>query len=254
MEKEIWRAVEGYNEKYFVEENTLQLKKVAVPNKNDVSNQYHNKEKICTVHISSNGYPSATLNGLPVAMHVIIAKTFPEICGKWFEGCEVHHKDYDKLNYHPENLIVLTKEEHKKLHSESEITKNKRSIAFKGRKLTEEHIEKLKKSHIGIKQSDETKLKKSQSLKKYYETHNKEISIETRNKISETLKGKYTGFESSAGKPVNQYTIDGILIDNYGSARDAAVKLGLGENGRSGIKDCLGGRQKTAYGFVWKFA
>ena len=49
--------------------------------------------------------------------HILVAKAFPEICGKWFDGCEVHHKDYDPSNNKATNLIVLSPEEHKKLHT-----------------------------------------------------------------------------------------------------------------------------------------
>lgn len=46
-----------------------------------------------------------------------LAKQNPDICGEWFEGCEVHHINYNKTDDRPENLVCLTKEEHKKIHS-----------------------------------------------------------------------------------------------------------------------------------------
>lgn len=51
-----------------------------------------------------------------VGCHRIVAKAFPEICGEWFDDCEVHHIDGNKLNNRAENLVILTKEEHYKLH------------------------------------------------------------------------------------------------------------------------------------------
>ena len=47
---------------------------------------------------------------------VYVAKQNPDICGKWFEGCEVHHKDGNRFNDQPENLICLTPQEHRELH------------------------------------------------------------------------------------------------------------------------------------------
>ena len=47
---------------------------------------------------------------------VFVAINNPDICGVWFEGCEVHHIDGNKLNDAPENLICLSKEEHHKFH------------------------------------------------------------------------------------------------------------------------------------------
>lgn len=50
---------------------------------------------------------------------VLVARAFPEICGKWFDGCEVHHKDENPLNNDAENLIVLSHKEHIELHKKS---------------------------------------------------------------------------------------------------------------------------------------
>lgn len=48
--------------------------------------------------------------------HYLVAKAFPEICGEWFEGCHIHHINFNKLDNRPENLIVLSHSEHNKLH------------------------------------------------------------------------------------------------------------------------------------------
>lgn len=50
--------------------------------------------------------------------HVLVAQAFPEICGEWFEGCQVHHKDGNSLNNCVFNLLCLTKEEHVAIHKE----------------------------------------------------------------------------------------------------------------------------------------
>lgn len=57
-------------------------------------------------------------NWIPYAVY--IAKQNPTICGEWFDGCEVHHKDFNKLNDTPENLICLTAKEHKKIHTQND--------------------------------------------------------------------------------------------------------------------------------------
>ena len=64
-------------------------------------------------------------------VHVLVAKAFPEICGEWFDGCEVHHKNFDAGDNRAENLIVLSQTEHKALHSESDNTFANRSRAHK---------------------------------------------------------------------------------------------------------------------------
>lgn len=47
---------------------------------------------------------------------MLMANAFPEICGEWFPGCEVHHIDGNRQNDCASNLKVLSKEEHHKLH------------------------------------------------------------------------------------------------------------------------------------------
>lgn len=41
-------------------------------------------------------------------LHIIIAKTFPEICGEWFEGAEVDHIDGDPSNNSAFNLRFVS--------------------------------------------------------------------------------------------------------------------------------------------------
>lgn len=59
---------------------------------------------------------SIKLNQKRVPFSVIMANAFPEICGELFEGCEVHHIDGDTQNDCATNLMVLSKEEHHRLH------------------------------------------------------------------------------------------------------------------------------------------
>lgn len=99
----------------------------------------------------SNGYISVCTgrNTKEMGLHTIVAKYFPEICGEWFDGCQVHHKNFNKLDNRAENLIVLTKEEHHKLHYKTApdtFTKPSKkrneniSKALKGRKAIEKYI------------------------------------------------------------------------------------------------------------------
>ena len=50
-------------------------------------------------------------------------------------------------------------------------------------------------------------------------------------------------------KPIGQFSLDGHLINEYQSQRDAARLTGFN---RSGIKDCCNGRQLSAYGYRWQ--
>ena len=55
---------------------------------------------------------------------------------------------------------------------------------------------------------------------------------------------------SRTRKAVGQYTVDGILINEYQSKHDASNKCGISA---ANISNCLHGRSKTAGGFIWKF-
>lgn len=49
-------------------------------------------------------------------------------------------------------------------------------------------------------------------------------------------------------RKVAQYTLDGELVAVYDSIAEAKNKLGIGN-----ISNCLGGRRKSAGGFIWKY-
>jgi hypothetical protein len=51
--------------------------------------------------------------------------------------------------------------------------------------------------------------------------------------------------------PIFQYDLEGNFIKEWKSITDAYLFLGKNTNS-SGITCCLKGRQKTAYGFIWK--
>lgn len=51
-------------------------------------------------------------------VHILVAQAFPEICGEWSEGCDVHHIDGNPSNNIATNLTCLTKEKHQLIHRE----------------------------------------------------------------------------------------------------------------------------------------
>lgn len=71
----------------------------------------------------------------------------------------------------------------------------------------------------------------------------KNVSEETRNKLSD--KAKY-----SHNKPVTQYTLDGELVKEWPSAREVERQLGF-NNGH--ISSCCLGKRKQANGYIWKY-
>lgn len=246
-----YRAITGYEnyELCCVSDNEYVVKKKAVPNKNNIPNQFHNKSIVLKQY--TKRYVYVNIESKPVLLHRLIVLAFPDIYGELTNDLCVHHIDHNPYNNLLSNLVIMDKVEHAKLHGVSYISNSKRTVKLLGKKLSEEHRKKLSESHKGKTHSVETKTKMAKTMRGYYKTHKKIISPEARLKISKSLKGKYTGFDSTHGKPINQYTIEGELVCKYGSALDAAKKNGFR---RECIRDCCSGRQKTAYGFKWSYA
>ena len=52
-------------------------------------------------------------------VHRLVAQAFPEICGEWFEGCEVHHIDGNRYHNNADNLQVIDREDHIQYHTDN---------------------------------------------------------------------------------------------------------------------------------------
>lgn len=71
----------------------------------------------------------------------------------------------------------------------------------------------------------------------------KNVSEETRKKLSDKAK-------HSHNKPVLQFDLHGNFVQEWPSVAEAQRQLGFN---RSNICDCLKGRHKIAYGYIWKY-
>ena len=98
---EEWKDIEGYEGLY------------QVSNKGNVRSLYFGKTKVLAlVKSSDKNYWTV---GLYLAgkkrlhrVHDLVARAFPEICGEWFDGAVVNHKDENGLNNDATNLEVCT--------------------------------------------------------------------------------------------------------------------------------------------------
>lgn len=117
------------------------------------------------------------------------------------------------------------------LHSEE--TREKLSIANRGKKRTEETKRKISEARKGRKHTEEAKKKLSEI------NRGKRLSEDAKRKLSEAKK-----------KPINQYTKDGVLICTYKSLGDVAKQNNWK---RSNIGECARGKNKTAYGYIWRY-
>lgn len=55
------------------------------------------------------------------------------------------------------------------------------------------------------------------------------------------------------GKPIEQYSLDGVYINTFPNATVAAESLGKGRSESNNIRTCANGKRKSAYGYRWKF-
>lgn len=181
---------------------------------------YQPKGRICNGYITVCTGKGTKENGL----HTLVAKYFPEICGEWFDGCQVHHKNFNKLDNRAENLIVLSASEHLKLHykTQSDLFKKasvKRSAsiskALKGRKAIEKYTPILQFSLDGYM------LKKWDSGVEVAKTLNK-----SQGNISSCCKGI---LKSAYGYIWKYYNLDTYLIGKmYNNLKNKGIELRKG--------------------------
>lgn len=137
IQYEIWRPVVGYEGLYEVS-NLGRVKSCErfVWNGYGCGHWHRYKEKIMAKKKHRKHYSVGLFKdgkGTFFQISHLVVKAFPEICGPWFEGCEVHHIDHNPSNNNASNLLVLSVAEHRKIHSESEVTSE---LKRNGRKNT----------------------------------------------------------------------------------------------------------------------
>ena len=113
-------------------------------------------------------------------------------------------------------------------------TKFKISQSHIGIKLSPEHVESIRLSKTGVKQSDETKLRNSISQKLAIKEGRRVVNI--RYMIEAT------------SKPVNQYDKDMNLMASFKSIQEAQRQTGAKH-----ISQVVTGKRKYALNSIWRF-
>ena len=97
----------------------------------------------------SKGYKHVTLSKNKVSkrygVHRLVAMAFPEICGEWFDGCQVDHIDTNPSNNIATNLNVCTAYE----NNNNPLTKKHKSESRIGMEFSDSHKSNLSKAKAG---------------------------------------------------------------------------------------------------------
>lgn len=136
-----------------------------------------------------------------------------------------------KIKISKANKGKTISEEHKKAIS----IKNK--INLKGRKLSDKHIESIRKSRIGVTLSDETKDKIR--IKALGRDKGKVLSEETKLKIGLAF-----------SKEVYQYSLDNNFIRKFNSYSEVERILNIN---KSSVASCCIFKRKSAGGYKWYY-
>lgn len=147
----------------------------------------------------------------------------------------INHKDENKTNNNVNNLEWCTYE-----YNNTYGTARKRA----SEKMRGENNPNYGKHH-----SEETKKKMSESHKgEKHPFYGKHLSEETKKKMSDSHKGK----NNHNAKAIHMYDKGGNFIKRFDCIGDANEYFGK-DRGCSSICNCLKGRRKTAYGFIFKY-
>lgn len=103
---------------------------------------------------------------------------------------------------------------------------------------------------LGRKQSEETKRKRSKTLKMrdYSFMIGRKLSETTKKRMGETKQGT----RNPRARAIEQYTLDGAFIARYETMNDAAAAVGLKRT--SHISRCCSGERNKCAGYVWRYA
>lgn len=177
-------------------------------------NVFHNGYKLKKCSYGKTGYLYVSHRKKNYLIHRLVASAY--ICNlkRGDRHIQVHHKNEDKTDNRVENLEVLTVLEHQHQHKQKYPIEKKCVVC--GNVFT----------------PNKTKRKRQQTCSYL-------CKIELMKYKSEQRKRK-----------IQQYSLNGELVNEWNSARDAQNSLGIHE---SNINKCCNGHIKTYKGYVWQY-
>lgn len=226
-------------------------KELIITNNGDVYDINYKKVKVYKNRKRSN-YNYLTINNKSYVLHRLVAQTFPEICGEWFEGCEIHHIDCDNQNNRPDNLMVVSNSVHNMFHRDDKI---KRAKEINSRPVMQFSLsgEYIQTFNSISEASERTSISRTgiENVLNGWSLTSGDYQWSYDGKNIKPIKTMSERLVDKASIAISQYTIDGIWIADYKNQNDAFEALNRKKSGA--INNCLRGRSKTAFGYIWKY-
>lgn len=210
------------------------------------------KEGVLKPSPSGKGYLYINLcknaDKTPVGVHIIVWKTFK---GKIPVGNEIDHKDGNPNNNCLENLRCVPHKE----NCNNPITKQRVTEANKRKAQDKEWQQNVSEAAKRRAQDPEWRRKNAEAGKKRSQNQawrkNQAEAMQKLRQDPEYFRKNAEAVRKACSKPVDQFTLEEEYIKTWESAAEAARELGLDQ---SCISACCNGKQKTAYGHIWRRA
>lgn len=101
-----WRDIDGYDRYQVSISGDIRSKEYRHSGKPHLLKPFYmhkNRDRYLAVNLWKDGK-----QGSPIPVHRLVVWAFPEICGEWFEGAVVNHKDENPENNSAFNLETCT--------------------------------------------------------------------------------------------------------------------------------------------------
>lgn len=109
----------------------------------DLINPHRPNQKVSEYILNSDGYP---ITGGSIPVHLYVAYGWVD---GWFDGAEVNHKDFDRTNYHADNLEWTTHKENVRwsVDNNDSYSDCKRGVRNGRATFTEEDVKEIREMH-----------------------------------------------------------------------------------------------------------